>query len=604
MNRPLAWLAVAGKVLVEAGLLSILPLIFSRSFSEQFTYPKKVLSEAVIIVAAAAWILGALLKKSTVSRPSAGRMAWPLFLLALVVLISSVNSPVPAFSLRESVYFLCGPAWALLLMGWTVESQEREVRRLYLLSALGGTAVALVAALQWAGHDPLLFGGFSIDLGSMVARMRVYATFGNPNFVAGYLVATVFLGAALAVHSSRLAARVAWGGAVAVMLAAIVGTGSRGAWIGLAAGLVTAIVVLKRESGRAFGSPERQAARAGGFLGNENLHGVLPGLVCLVLFSGVWREHLNAWIRHLEGRVFLWRAAWPMFTEHPILGGGWATFQLRFLDLQARALAGHPEMLRHWTNTGQLHNDLLQFLLETGVLGLLAWGWLLWVCMKRIRAATGATRLWLAASVGGITAILVDSLFNFQFAIPPTFILMFTLLAVLEMLGPPDSASSTGARSGPNGSPGPRWGSAWRLGASLGVVTGAALLLIQIGREAVAERDYALGIQLEARGEMARAEQVYRHGIQADPLNGLLHFGLARALYVSERYPEALEEVPRAERTFVDSHLEVLKARIEDQMGLAGPALETYRRALALDPTLKTVQGDIERLSGTKVDYH
>jgi len=557
----------------------------------------------VIIVAAAAWILGAFLKKSTVSRPSADRLAWPLFLLALVVLISCVNSPVPAFSLRESVYFLCGPAWALLLIGWTVESQEREVRRLYAMSALGGTAVALVAALQWAGHDPLVLGGYTIDQGSMVARMRLYATFGNPNFVAGYLIATVFLGAALALHSSRLAVRVAWGGAVAVMLAVIVGTGSRGAWIGLAAGLLTAMMVLKRESGRAFGSPERKAARSGGFFGNENLHGVLPGLVCLVLFWGGWREVLSAWIRHFEGRVFLWRAAWPMFTEHPILGGGWATFQLRFLDLQARCLAGHPEMLRHWTNTRQLHNDLLQFLLETGGLGLIAWGWLLWVCMKRIRdphAAPGAARLWLAASVGGITAILVDSLFNFQFAIPPTFILMFTLLAVLEMLAPRDLASSTGARPGPAGSPGPRWRSAWRLGASLGMVAGAALLLIQIGREAVAERDYALGRQLEARGEMARAEEVYRHGVHADPLNGRLHFGLARVLYVSERYPEALEEIPRAERTFADSHLEVLKARIEDQMGLAGPALETYRRALALDPTLKTVQADIERLSGTK----
>jgi hypothetical protein len=31
-------------------------------------------------------------------------------------------------------------------------------------------------------------------------------------------------------------------------------------------------------------------------------------------------------------------------------------------------------------------------------------------------------------------------------------------------------------------------------------------------------------------------------------------------------------------------------------MGAANPALETYRHALALDPTLKTVQADIKRL--------
>jgi hypothetical protein len=62
-----------------------------------------------------------------------------------------------------------------------------------------------------------------------------------------------------------------------------------------------------------------------------------------------------------------------------------------------------------------------------------------------------------------------------------------------------------------------------------------------------------------------------------------------------------LAEVLLAERTFADSHLEVLKARIQDQMGLAGPALASYRHALALDPTLKSVQADIERLSSTQL---
>lgn len=597
MNRPLAWPGCAAKILVEAGLLLILPLIFSRSFSEQFTYPKKILTESVIIVAAGVWVLAALWKRSSASRALTGQLAWPLAALALAVLISCVNSPVPTFSLQESISFLCGPAWALLLIAWTVESQGRGVQRLYVFSALGGTVVALIVVLQWAGHDPLLFGGYQIDWGAMVARMRLYATFGNPNFVAGFLIGTAFLGAALAIHSARLIVRTAWGAAVLAMLVAITATGSRGAWIGLGAGLVAAIVVLRFESRRPpGGDPSKSAA----FPKSETLR---YGMVCLGIFLPGW-QLLNIWLRHVEGRVFLWRAAWPMLIEHPIFGGGWATFQLRFLDLQARCLAAHPDMVRHWTNTRQLHNDLLQFVLETGVLGLFAWGWLLWSyvkCLRDSHLATRGARLWLAASAGGTTAILTDSLFNFQFAVPPTLMLLFTLLAVPEMLARREESSGTAAMGTsplqPARAPLRPGSLVWPSVASLMVVGVGGLLLFQTGREAVAERDLAQGRQLESRGEIERAEETYRHGIHANPLNGRLHFGLARTLYSSERYAEALEEIPRAERTFADSHLEVLKARIEDQMGMAAPALAAYRHALALDPTLKTVQADIERLS-------
>ena len=53
----------------------------------------------------------------------------------------------------------------------------------------------------------------------------------------------------------------------------------------------------------------------------------------------------------------------------------------------------------------------------------------------------------------------------------------------------------------------------------------------------------------------------------------------------------------RAERTYTDSHQEVLRARILEQLGRNSEALAAYRHALWLDPTLTSVQEDIERLS-------
>jgi hypothetical protein len=52
----------------------------------------------------------------------------------------------------------------------------------------------------------------------------------------------------------------------------------------------------------------------------------------------------------------------------------------------------------------------------------------------------------------------------------------------------------------------------------------------------------------------------------------------------------------RAESTVADAHLEVLRARILDQMGESSRALQAYQHALWLNPHLRTVPADIRRL--------
>ena len=90
----------------------------------------------------------------------------------------------------EVEFALCGPAWVLLLASW--DQGASAVRRIAVLIGLAGGLVAGITLLQRFGFDPVLMGGYQVDWGSMVARMRLYSTFGNPNFVGGYLIATVF----------------------------------------------------------------------------------------------------------------------------------------------------------------------------------------------------------------------------------------------------------------------------------------------------------------------------------------------------------------------------------------------------------------------------
>jgi putative inorganic carbon (HCO3(-)) transporter len=568
--------------LLALGLLLIIPLAFSRGFSDQFTYIKLLFTKVLVLSGTVAFILSLIWGRRR--WPQNSRLGPPLVLLSLAVLISSLASPLPAFSLREAEYSLCGPLWLGILIIWG--GGEAWVRRMAALITMAGAAVAVIALLQWAGRDPLLFGGYHVEWGTMRTAMRLYSTFGNPNLVAGYLIGAVFLALALTASSMTRTGMIVGAAGVLVIFVAILATRSRGAWLGLAAGLLVARRFwARREEGAAPAPSDSPASVTLGAL-------LLPAGVLFLLPSVA--PLARTLISHLEGRVYLWRASWPMFTEHPLFGGGWGMFQLRFLELQARFLDLHPEHVRFWTHTRQLHNDPLQILLEAGAVGFVAVGWLLWTYGRELRRllprASRSERLWLAASTGGVTAILVDSLFNFQLSVPPTLILLFTLLAVPQMLQAPDSdQTAEGVRTQSR--------VALRSLVSAAVLGAAGFLVWGMVRHTRAEHSFALGLEQERRGNAPMAEQLFRRGLAWAPADGRVHYGLARTLYVQKQYPAALAEALQAEHTVADAHLEVLKARIQDQMGYSSPALETYRHALWFDPTLKSVRADIERLS-------
>lgn len=573
--------------LLELGLLLMTPLVFYRGFAEQFTYIKLALTEGLVLVGAAGLALGLL--GGRLRWPGNFRLGAPLGLLSLAVVCSCLARPLPTFSFVEAEYFLCGPLWLLLLYSW--DKGESRVRWLAALGTIAGAGVAAVALLQWAGRDPLLFGGYQVEWGALRPFMRLYSTFGNPNFVAGYLIGGIFLALALAGTSKKIMARVAALAGAVIMFAAILGTRSHGAWLGLAAGLVIASVVWKRKEP---GTPAATLKSNSGSV--VQLSGwIFP--IGVLAFVPDLLQQIQALLIHLEGRLYLARASWPMFCEHPLLGGGWGTFQLRFLDLQARFLETHPEYVRHWTHTRQLHNDPLQILLEAGAVGFVAFGWLLWTYAREVRRISAVSpcsiRLWLGASSGGVTAILADSLFNFQFASPPTLILLFTLMAFPGLLMPAGPQPEPPMRAMAPAGKRP-WACA--LAGALGVML-AGLLMFQLLRRVQSELSMGRGLEQERRGDAVSAEQDFRAGLKRQPDDGRLRYGLARTLYLQERYSESLAEALKAERAIADSHLEVLKARSVDQLGFRSPARELYRHALWLDPTLKSVPGDIQRLT-------
>ena len=572
----------------EVGLLLVLPLAFYRGFAEQFSTPKFFLTKFLIITALAIWGLGRIW--TAPPRRFHFNLALPLLAFSIAILISCFESPVPRLGLMEVEYALCGPVWFLLL-GSTERGQE-TTQRIAVLTGIAGALVAGIILLQQLGFDPVVLGGNQVDWGSMVARMHLYSTFGNPNFVGGYLVGTIFAALALAGTSKSIWARGVWWCVALMMLAAIIETASRGAWLGLAVGSVAATITMLPDH-----SNQPHGVRKG--TGSKSF---VTSVLCwpMAMMTVSLGERIAV---QLQGRIYLWRFSWPIFRQHPIVGSGWGAYQLLYLDLQGRFLSAHPKYVGFWTNNRLLHNDPLQLLLETGLAGFTTFLWILWrygqdARRVRTQSAGGWPRFMNAASVGGVTAIIVDSLFNYQFAIPPTYILLFTLLAIPSMLHDEEFEKASLDRP-PAALPARHhpWQVTWKLAGSAAVGVAAAALLWQQTRALTSEHLYQTASDLENRNDLANAEAGFRRSVELNDLNGRAHFGLSRVLSSRGRTSEALAEIERAEQTFADSHQEVLRGVILEQMGKYGEALAAYRHAIWLDPTLASAQEDIGSLN-------
>jgi O-antigen ligase len=185
------------------------------------------------------------------------------------------------------------------------------------------------------------------------------------------------------------AARVAFLAATLSVGAAVGLTFSLGAWLGTAAALVGMLLAARR----------RRPALA---LGVLTLCGALGTGVLSEM--GLLPERVNPFRATSGVRVELWLSSLAMLRDHPLLGVGLDNFGYLYYHVYLRP-GGTPE-----PNLSHPHNWVLHLWLQIGLLGLIAFCWLLWRLFTNLRSALDApaTR-WLAV---GIVGAAVDTLIH------------------------------------------------------------------------------------------------------------------------------------------------------------------------------------------------
>jgi hypothetical protein len=261
---------------------------------------------------------------------------------------------------------------------------------------MAGSAVqAAVVLSQWAGADPFLWLGWRPEAFSG-ARMRVYGTLGNPDFVAawGCAMLPVFAAAAM-----RTRSRMLWAG-VALQLGAVLATGSRVFLIAAPA----AVVAMALRGVRVRGWWVAVLAIAGGTL--------------------VWLSPARPLGATVDGRLYLARAAAGHWREIPVFGFGAGSFEAQFARWQVDA-ARREGVSRFTGEVDHAHNDYLELLVEYGPAGLCGflglWGWLM-ASAWRVRAPETA------GAWGGVAALLAAACVDFPFHRPAEWALFWMLL--------------------------------------------------------------------------------------------------------------------------------------------------------------------------------
>src|SRR5262249_29591138 len=154
-------------------------------------------------------------------------------------------------------------------------------------------------------------------------------------------------------------------------------------------------------------------------------------MVAAGLTSPALRTRLSERIGHLtdsSARSYVWRAAWELFRERPVVGWGMDTFRLAFGRQRP------PEFARlEWNTTPtRAHNELLHVLAAQGLVGgaamLALLGGLGRAAWRAHRRAAVEDRFFVTAVIAGTVAFLVQDCFGFTTAGCGTLFVTFAAL--------------------------------------------------------------------------------------------------------------------------------------------------------------------------------
>jgi len=421
-----------------------------------------------------------------------------LSLISLVV--STALSSNPALSIFGTAWRRYGAIAqaATLLFAWTVAGAGKACFRPILRSvAVVGLLTGAYGIAQYLGWDPLLpAAAYHIGEGIWTI-VRPPGTLGYASYFATWLLCVIFLSVALAWQETGRVWRLLAAGSATVAAAAMLGTGTRAALLGVVAGaLVWAFC---------WGPVARQAAQR--IWRRAALAGALLTVVLVAFFFSPAGWQLRSRTRWFVedpwggARPRLWMDSLGMAAHRLPAGYGPEVFTALFPHFESRELArAYPDFAHE-----SPHNIFLDALVQQGVPGLLL---LLAFCAAGFGGAWRLRREQpgLAAGLAGALAAAIVSQQFTVFTIPTA--LIFYVTIGLAMGTTATDATATDATATDATATGLR-PTAWNWRAAAATLPLALALIYLAIRVTAADRALELSRQAIAAGDAGKAAAEY-----------------------------------------------------------------------------------------------
>ncbi|NIM03670.1 tetratricopeptide repeat protein, partial [bacterium] len=367
----------------------------------------------------------------------------PLFLFLLVALLSVVYSffihpnfktAIVSFGGRRLLFLLLN-CLAIFYITVYLLQDEKNLKRLLHIGFVVGTIASSYALLQYGGIEPI----WPMQLDPFGTRS--VSTFGNPNFLASYLMLILPVVAVLAVYEKSLLKKVFLGGLFVINFFGLLVTRTRSAWLGLFVALVFVAFYLSCYQ-RSLISRNRKWL----FL--------LVGILFLMMLYPVrFDEQKGKRVRAVTvvfekvksiidfkqmayvQRFLIWQSAYSMFKESPVLGHGWGNFEIIYPFHQGKFLR-IKEYSPFRTHANNTHNEILEIASQTGIVGL---GIYIWLFIIFFKTGIGSyrkldnehDRIVALGLLGSILGMLVDNLLNVSLHFPMPALLFWVWMGLV-----------------------------------------------------------------------------------------------------------------------------------------------------------------------------
>lgn len=415
-------------------LFFLLPLTFLPVTSELFEFNKMVLVYLVTVLVSASWIFECVRKRRFIFRNTG--LTIPLFIFLLSQVLASLFSIDTRTSLlgyygRFHGGLLSTVCYTILYFAFTTFVERTQAIRAVKTLLISAAIAAVYAGAEHFGVSPscLLISG-KPDTACWVQDVgaRVFGTFGQPNWLAAFLVAVIPLAWALMGNFDRSLTKtlsprqkgiqntITYLAFFALMFLALLFTKSRSGLLGF----LFAFFIFWP---------------AAFYLGRNRVRKIMPlfafvAAYAILTLAFVWNPFTPSQEPPVDGvtesgdiRKIVWQGAVALWKKYPVFGTGVETFAYSYYETRPVA---HNETSEWNYLYNKAHNEYLNFAATTGTVGLASYLLLIFASIKMLIKKLNLLKI---ALLAGYVSILVTNFFGFSTVTTAVLFFLFPAVA-------------------------------------------------------------------------------------------------------------------------------------------------------------------------------